>query len=84
MDRQGFRLDKAITHILIPHFIGNRVSAICAGAYSQYDWLADLKSKYLTWIGGVFLLSTVLFLSHISISFLSWAKATRQKANAAL
>ena len=40
--------------------------------------LTELRSKYLPWIGGVFLLSTALFLSHVVTAFFSWL---REKIN---
>jgi hypothetical protein len=47
--------------------------------FAKAEWLQslglnDLKARYLPWIGGIFLLSTALSLSHIIIGFYSWSR----------
>lgn len=47
--------------------------------FAKPEWLqllglTDLRAKYLSWIGAIFLLSTVLLLSHTAITFSSWVR----------
>jgi hypothetical protein len=47
--------------------------------FAKAEWLQplgliDLRVKYLPWIGAIFLLSTVLLLSHATFKFFSWAR----------
>ena len=47
--------------------------------FAKLEWLqlfglAELRAKYLPWIGSIFLLSTVLLLSHGVLTFSSWFK----------
>jgi hypothetical protein len=47
--------------------------------FAKTEWLqlfglAELRAKYLPWIGGIFLLSTVLLFSHTVFTFSSWVR----------
>jgi hypothetical protein len=47
--------------------------------FAKAEWLqplglTDLRVKYLPWIGAIFLLSTVLLLSHAAFKLFSWVQ----------
>lgn len=59
---------------LLPISLASGFIIFAKSEWLQLLGLAELRAKYVPWIGGIFLLSTVLLLSHAVITFSSWVR----------